>query len=395
MTRSRSAIDPIRGYYYQFDYFILKILECNSNKDAVAIESVEDIDLTTADETTAIQCKFYSKTEYNHSVIASALCYMMKHYLNKSNDRIKYKIYGFYKKGSEKLESPLTLDFFKENFMSLSDLKEVKVDDAEILGFLNVLTIDNNAQDFDEQEKSIINIIKNTFACNDFDAEFYYYNNALRIVRELAINQDVEKRTITKGDFMHRINNKDILFNNWYLKKKGEKMYGDFVKKEFFTKFNTSPFERFFLIEYDCTATNEYIKNILIDISIKWSKNLQRDKTAFCPYVYFHGIPPEILNKVMSDLQNDGLIFIDGYDFKDASFSVKSILKKSNYHNCIKLKIIHEKNMLDLILRSANMTCKIYQFFTTEIFYHSYVDSMHSHVKIPIDKLTCVNNIII
>ena len=97
MTKERSAIATIKGYYYQFDYFILQLLKCNSDADSICIEGIEDVDLNTVDETTAIQCKYYAGTEYNHSVIAQPLRYMIDHYLSNTSNELKYKIYGYYK----------------------------------------------------------------------------------------------------------------------------------------------------------------------------------------------------------------------------------------------------------------------------------------------------------
>ena len=62
MAKERSAIATIKGYYYQFDYFILQLLKCNNETDSICIEGIEDVDLKTVDESTAIQCKYYAGT---------------------------------------------------------------------------------------------------------------------------------------------------------------------------------------------------------------------------------------------------------------------------------------------------------------------------------------------
>lgn len=56
---TRDAVDTIRGYYYQFDYYILNILNQNIEDNKVYIECIEDIDIETANDKTAIQCKYY------------------------------------------------------------------------------------------------------------------------------------------------------------------------------------------------------------------------------------------------------------------------------------------------------------------------------------------------
>ena len=51
----RTAIDTIKGYFYQFDFSILKILELPNDTDSVVIEGIEDLDIKTATEENAVQ----------------------------------------------------------------------------------------------------------------------------------------------------------------------------------------------------------------------------------------------------------------------------------------------------------------------------------------------------
>lgn len=73
MSRGRDAIDTITGYYYQFDYYILQLLNLTKDTDTVIIEGVEDVDISEDGIQKAVQCKYYAKTEYNHSIIASPI----------------------------------------------------------------------------------------------------------------------------------------------------------------------------------------------------------------------------------------------------------------------------------------------------------------------------------
>ena len=56
MTHARTAIDTIRGYYYQFDLYALQLLE--SDNEEITLEGIEDIDICKATETTA--CLLYT-----------------------------------------------------------------------------------------------------------------------------------------------------------------------------------------------------------------------------------------------------------------------------------------------------------------------------------------------
>jgi hypothetical protein len=82
---TRSATATIAGYIYQFDYTIKCLLNLSSDNDSVDIENIEDIDIHSCTEDTAIQCKYYAGTEYNHSIIARPIRLMLSHYLNVKN----------------------------------------------------------------------------------------------------------------------------------------------------------------------------------------------------------------------------------------------------------------------------------------------------------------------
>lgn len=49
--RSREATSTIKGYYYQFDYFILQLLQLQDDDDSVRIEGIEDVDIVSDDGT--------------------------------------------------------------------------------------------------------------------------------------------------------------------------------------------------------------------------------------------------------------------------------------------------------------------------------------------------------
>ena len=196
MSRGRDAIDTITGYYYQFDYYILQLLNLTKDTDTVTIEGVEDVDISEDGILKAVQCKYYAKTEYNHSIIASPIRLMLKDYaLRKRDSRklISYMLYGHYESGHEKYPEKLDIDFLKSNICTYThnEVKhmlytELNLNDSQLEEFLNLLVVDINAKSYEEQEKQILSQICKTFKCDMFEAEYYYYNNALRILKNIA-----------------------------------------------------------------------------------------------------------------------------------------------------------------------------------------------------------------
>ena len=377
----RTAIDTIKGYFYQFDYAICQLLELQNDTDITTIEGIEDVDIKTANEETAIQCKYYSKTEYNHSVIAKPIRLMLNHYkqvINGSKKQINYKLYGFYVSGQDKLTLPINTTFLKDNFLTYTKdkikhfhHKELDLTEDNLNNFIGLLTIDILALDYQLQISKIIKLLRKEFNCNEFEAENFYYNNALKIVKEIAVtNGDIKNRQISKKIFLNKINFKKVLFNEWFIKYKGEnKLFSD-LRNQYFSHLNISPSERFFLIEI---SENDYLrsdlKDLILTISKKWSKLSKREPNLFCPYIYLHNIPEKELLGIKKEFNSEGINFTDGFDFKGADFNSKSLTKLILKENPIKLRLIDKLEYIKPTLKEISKTKEIYQFYFSKTFF--------------------------
>ena len=396
MSHSRDATDIIRGYFYQLDYFMLKLLDTPHDSDIVCVEGIEDVDLNTTDELIAIQCKYYENTVYNHSLLAKPICLMLRHYsenLKKKKHIIKYAIYGHYSSGQHKLQDKPDIEYFKKHFFTYSKHKmheELKLSDKSLSVFIQNLFIDINAPSYQNQECQIKASLKNIFSCSEAEVE-YYYNNAFNQVKIISTRKNEKERKITKKKFLSLIEKKDNLFSIWYAKKRGIDKYCKNIKKQYFSKFNISPYERFFLIDCDIFISDLQLKLLIQNISKNWSKLTQRTKDTFCPYVYLNNISEVRLIKIKEMLQQDNFCFIDGFDFKGADFSTKSICKKATYNNGIKIKLINEIKYLKLILDSLSTTKEIYHFYTDKKYFNN---EKYNHVDIYIERTMNINDII-
>ncbi|KAA6318198.1 hypothetical protein EZS27_031764 [termite gut metagenome] len=400
----RAATATIAGYIYQFDYTIKCLLDLPNDNDSVDIENIEDIDIHSCTEDTAIQCKYYEATEYNHSIIAEPIRLMLNHFLNVKNGTVQsidYKLYGFYKSGQQKLTLPIALEFLKKHFLTYTRTEnkikvehkhhvELGLDDADLTKFLSRLTINVNAEQDSTQFQNIISRLKLIFNCDDFEAEHYYYNNALKIVSHAAKKNDANQRRIRKCDFLNQINKKEVLFNKWFIHFRGEQKYFSELRKKYFSSVNAN--ERFFLIELETDYSKADLKELLLEISRKWTKISKRESNPFCPYIYFHNIKDEELIELKTALsREDNFIFIDGYNFKGADFSVESIIKKPNINNPIRLKLIDTLDNLKLVLQKKNKD--IYQFNFSAPYFE--VDNQYiQNIKIQIRELKSIKEII-
>ena len=202
---------------------------------------------------------------------------------------------------------------------------ELNLNDSQLEEFLNLLVVDINAKSYEEQEKQILSQICKTFKCDMFEAEYYYYNNALRILKNIATEQDVKNRVLSKHMFLELINHKSMLFDSWYIEFKGIKQYCKDIKEQYFAKLNVSPYERFFLIQYDGMTTTQEMANLLLLIAKKWSKISQRTSKPFCPFVYIHGIDSTRLISIKDIISNSGVNICDGYNYLGAKYNLSLI----------------------------------------------------------------------
>jgi hypothetical protein len=404
----RSAVDTIRGYFYQFDLSILSVLQLTSPDDSVEIECTEDIDIRTATEATATQCKYYAKTEYNHSVIKDAIKHMVSHFkesLAGTKPKISYSIKGHYASGQEKLDSGIDVDFLKKHFLTYSEGKgtakvkryhhsELGLSDADLGEFLKRFTIDVRAKGLDEQYHEVLGAIRSICGCTSFSAEYFYYNNALAVIRELSIKAAPAERTITKKEFLARINTSTVLFNEWFVEKKGKKAHLAALRKEYFTELNISPYERFFLVEVEAGSyVRSDLKDLFFELSRKWAKLSAREPSPFCPYIYVHGVPGGELLALKRELNAEGFKLIDGHDFQGADFSYQSITQKATHGNGIKIKVLNTLSNVEQTVDAITKTRRIYQFYLGSS-YFDYDKPAVRHVKIQVERLSDVKSII-
>jgi len=369
MAQDRTAVDTIKGYFYQFDFYIFKILSSTNDFDEFTIEGIEDVDIDTPQGLTAVQCKYYEGTEFNYSKISNAVRLMLEYFVDHRN--VSFFLYGHYKSGQDKLEKTISIDSLKSKFLTYkrgNKKYELHVEkglsDDELSLFLNHLHIDINALSIEEQLCEVYNLIKKEFKFKTDVESYLSYAIGLNIVRELSTSKDIGHRKITRGKFIYKIKNtkKDCL-DIWFKKRVSEDVYCASIKRKYFASYNISPRERFFIID----ATGEktpIIKKIIQTISNRWTDISQRQKNPYCPYVYIHGVLPEDKLELLKSIYNDGVVFIDGYNYLNAEFDVNSIIKSANHRNGIVLKVIEEADQILKIIHTIRGKQKeIYQFY--------------------------------
>lgn len=372
MSKSRAAISTIKGYFYQFDKSILEILEQSNETDMVTIEGVEDIDIENSDERNFIQCKYYEKTDFDNSIIRKPIQLMFRHYLENRTDpkdkNFTYRLYGYYNKGHEKLLELTTenlrtyfLDFSKygvidESGNSNYQIKNKKgevifeetVEDDDIEDFKNHLFIGIKADSYENQIEKIKSKIQNDLSdYSEEDIELIYFN-ALKIIKDLACEHNIEKRQISKKEFWDRIKTKNYYFERWMSELLEWKNYKKIIHKKYFPRVsNLSPAHRFFLLDCQGESVNN-VKNVISEISRKYSRLIHQ----FSPYVYLYNtLNVDFVTELKEKLYEDGCFFKDGFPFKNSKFRFQEMLIKPDKFNGISVRILEHPINLSIVLQ--------------------------------------------
>lgn len=377
----RSATATIKGYFYQFDQTIVRLLEATKH-GSVTVEGVEDIDLDDGDESAFVQCKYYEGTEYNHSVIKEAVIHMLRHFhaAGCSSDQVfRYRLHGHYQGGQHKLVLPLTDEFLKEHFLTYRKGTEKKVHkvheelaitDEQLAAFRALLDIDVDALSYDAQKAKLVKLLVAEIPeCTDADAESFFYPMAINVVQGLAIEADEANRKITKDQFMKAINRKDVVFSAWLREHLGGEYFARMVRRRYFyfgrTKMPKA--SRFFVIDMGDEYEVDKASRMLVRLGQLFSHKEHQRTTAsdrFCPYVLLRGVTREQLAELKESLWTQRVAFTDGYPFRDAEFSPAMLAADPNKDNLWTIKFVPDEQQLAPTIAACNGSLvEVYDFY--------------------------------
>lgn len=392
----RSAIDTITGYFYQFDKTIYEILNHKDPDQPISLECIEDIDIYSATDITAMQCKYYHKTKYDHSVIKKAIQEMVKDFAKrkKSGDFIKYFLYGHYKSDQFKLGT-VNLSLLKDSFLTtnhypkdaagnkssetIKTYDDLLLSDTDLLKFLTLLTIDINAPTIEVQYEKILELLEQAFPTHQILIESFYYSNALSVIRELSTEQNKLKRKITKTEFIEKINKGDRLISALLIARFSKEKYIKTIRKDFFSTLNIDPFDRFFLIEIRKGEPINRIRDLIYSIFSTWTKTSLRTPIKFCPKIYLHGILEADLIALKSLLYDEGIRFRDGYPFKNSNFTVQDFQPEPSIQTGVKIDFLNSISDLQTLLNHPGKRKEVYQFYYNKLYFN-----FSGHTIIPI-----------
>lgn len=361
---NRSADSTIKGYYYQFDTAILKLLQLDNDSDSITVEGIEDVDINTNNESTFVQCKYLSKPKFINSAVRKPIMLMLDHFRSSSlRGDLNYVLYAHFTNNAPGTEPQIDLDRLKSilTYKVEGDTHEYHTDNSigdDVLNeFLSKFKFSFGLE-FSQQQELIIRLIKDKYSCSNFDAEMHYYNNALKIIIDKSVQSNIANRVIVKSDFLVDIDCSERLFNEWFIKLKTKKAYfKEIVKALKLSRAYDPERSKVFIISSGIMESNNselnevtFIENI-INKYYKLGKALRNAK----PITLVIDIGEHEINELKRRLIAEKVIFNDGLEhilFSSYVFNKNPVITKTRNAQ----KIQNSSYNIRLISKSTFMT---------------------------------------
>lgn len=405
---NREASATIRGYIYQFDATIKKIL-ASGNADSCTVEDVEDFDIHSHDLSSYFQCKYYAAQKLTASVLRDAILPMVENYVGltlRERGNKRYFLYGHFKESSY-ASTDITLDTLKTilirreksqeesgeiSYQCINIQDEIGASDADLEGFVLQFTLEL-CSEYEEHKNTVIGDLASNLNVSHFEADNYIYPSALTLISTLACKESVKGRTITKEAFLQKVKPNQALYSLWSLREKSQRAYCRVMRSRYFSKVNIESEARFFILDLPVGTSEAEILQTLRVIRRKWSSHMVRrkpDRDRYAPYVFLRKTTPDQLANIKRILLEEDCVFLDGYPFLGADFSISSISTQQTYQNKISLRFLNSKDDLLSCLNALNQPTSIYQFFIEKPLT---IEEEITQVCIPITSLSMITDI--
>lgn len=215
----RTAEYSIKGYLYQFLRYLSEILAAGADTKITIEGAIEDIDVATADFTTAVQCKYHEQTDkFTLGKIYKPILLMLEHFSKNASQTptVYYRLFCHFpdENGTRvltKQELNTVLGTGSEPLKAIIKRIMPNVDHDE---FLTRLTIEFG-QTVDALQQTVLNELRGKgFSTEDIEA--IIYPNAIQRIVDLATQSSVPDRTVDPSVFLDALHDvRKVTFTRW------------------------------------------------------------------------------------------------------------------------------------------------------------------------------------
>lgn len=383
-SQSRDATATIRGYMYQFDATVRAILKLPKGKQ-LDVEGIEDFDIGGDDPTDLFQCKYYAAQRLTPAELRDATLPMLKGFLSldaSARKKRRFHLYGYYK-NSTPGESHPTLQDLKDALVQRNRVKTgagqvitqvtnlqtaLRASDGDLRLFAKRLTI-HIGDEYEEHKRQTVAQLKAAMGVSLVEAREHLYPSAFTQVTSLATGDTLAKRRTTKEAFCSHLLPSRTLLSAWLLREMGDTAFCRDMRQRYFSRQNIDAANRFFIVDCTRPVPQADLLSLLHTLRQKWSSHAVRRKSAqerYAPYVYLRGLDDGELIALKSGLQEDGIIFVDGYAFAGADFNSEHVAQPQTYPNGVSLRFLNcEADLIKSLSSVTGQRC-VYDFFIDE-----------------------------
>ncbi|UJL45790.1 hypothetical protein KFZ58_15585 [Virgibacillus sp. NKC19-16] len=376
----------IKGFNFQYDYILMKIIEESDYEKLIEIEQTEDY----SDKNVIVQVKYKERTSYTKSQIKKPVCQLLQ--LFKTDKRTPI-LYAFFQ--NKKEEEILTIDV---NYLNeiIGDCKvgntQYTFDEKLKVEFVAKFNLIFTSA-FQSQFENLIYKITEEFSCSEEEACIYYAQMYKYIEQKVVNNPPDQKknRICNKYELIELIRgNKELIFYSAYSDFLGKEKYYSLIYNKYFRESNINFHERIFIIEVHGNTDKNELKEIIYRLRDRFFKKASLKKGTLikspAPYICFYNISAEVLKIIKTELLEEGYFFRDGFSFENADFNLQNVIEKCNPQNNIELKFINKIDYLDVIINSIKGIKKVYNLYTdSSIARQGFTDFNYIQIEKPDD----------
>ncbi|MCK5534360.1 hypothetical protein KAI68_04520 [bacterium] len=350
----------IKGFIYQYDATILKIMNVPSEDDLIAIECIQDF--STKDE--IYQIKYKEAQNYSSSKIKKAVIQLIEEW--KKNSSLKYYLIAYFKD-----KQPQEKIFTHDEIKGVISKESLLYSDEDLQNFCHNFVLAFTV-DYNNQTQLVLKSIKK-FAKDDEKTLLWYWCFFRYLTDKVASNQNLAKRICTRREILEKVNAfEQKYFDCSYKQFLGKRRYLNYIKKKVFpSRLNTPTKKRLFILELKEKDSNNKIANVLRKISDHFIKKTTNHFLGDAPYILLKNINKEKQIELKEKLYSGNFNFVDGYPFYGSNFKKDCLTQnfKNHKNDVIKVRIFNSDKELQLI--SENYWNEIYDFTITGIDFSS------------------------
>ena len=372
----------IKGFAFQIDQTILKILGSDNENAAVGFEKIQDVDT----DGFVMQVKYKETQTYAPSKIRTPMIQLISEFQRERDNA--YYLYCYFK---DKDEANLSLDV--ASLDKILGKQKSRFPDSDKSAFTKKFQL-RFAPTFQDQFHDVLKKIQECDFCNDQDEAVLYYSNIVaHITGIITSNTDPAQRKSTKAEIISLIeNNKRLIFSSAFRDYQGEQLYFRRIKRMYFSYRCINDWERFFIIETNSGESLSKIKDSILKISNTFCRIQGKVVKSGAPYIYLVNFPSDKLVQLKTELISEGNILKDGHDFYHAEFSKESIKENTTNSNKICLKFVNTGDCLaELLKEDFGKTKEVYQFYVDN---PVNINEDIKNIKIQIRDISDINNIL-